>query len=181
MNRDKIVLVGMMGAGKSTLGGLAAERMGMVFVDADEVFVREAGMPVADFFRRFGEPEFRRRELETLAGLVRDPRPMIIAAGGGSFCQDAVRRHLLDSALTVFLHVGREELLRRLENGGVASRPMLAGGDWRRRVEELVDVRYPLYGEAHLTLDIGDEPAERSAERLAELLAATTENGEDPC
>lgn len=170
--RDNIVLIGMMAAGKSTLGVLAAERLNREFVDADQVLEDEAGMPIPEIFRRHGEAEFRRREFDVIRRIVRRPGRHVVATGGGAFCQGDVREFLLGNALTVFLRVGEAELLRRLALANPDDRPMLAG-DWRARVGELVRFRYPLYGKAHLAIDIADEPPAATLERL---LAALAEN-----
>lgn len=160
----------MMGSGKTTLGRLTAERLGCGFLDIDAVIEEEAGMPVSEIFRRHGEAEFRRRELDAIRRLLARPGRLIVAAGGGAFCQDEARAHLQAGALTVFLHVGEEELLRRLENGGVDARPMLAAADWRARLAELIRVRYPVYREARVLFEVTEEPPSRSASRLADVL-----------
>lgn len=160
----------MMGAGKSTLGILAAKRLNREFVDADRVLEAEAGMAIPEMFRLHGEAEFRRRESDVIRRVVERPGRAVVAAGGGAFCQRDVREYLLARSLTVFLRVGEEELLRRLALADPAQRPMLAG-DWRRRVSELTRFRYPLYSQASLSIDIGDETPEKTLERLLAILS----------
>ncbi len=168
----KIVLVGMMGAGKTTVGGLLAGRLGCPFFDADAVIEAEAGRAIADMFREEGEAAFRRRELAVVERLLQRPGGAVIALGGGAFCQDGVRACVAGSGVSVFLRVGEEELIRRLAGSDVAARPMIAGEAWRERVRELVCLRYPLYEKADVILDIaGDESPEDTARRLAYTLA----------
>lgn len=160
----------MMGSGKTTLGRLTAERLDCGFLDVDAVVEKESGMPITGIFREFGEAEFRRRELEAIRRLLAQPGRLIVAAGGGAFCQDAARRHMQANALTVFLHVPEAELLRRLERGGVAARPLLADADWRTRVADLVRERYPVYREARLVFEAAGEAPPDSAARLADAI-----------
>ena len=170
--RDKIVLVGMMGAGKTTLGRLLADRLDCAFTDVDAVIESEAGRSIPEIFRVRGEAAFRAVELDTLRRLVGEAGNAVLAAGGGAFCQDAVRAFLAENACSVFLRVDEDELLRRLADSDIATRPMLAGDDWRERVSRLLRKRYPLYGEATLAIDIGDESPELTADRLYALIRA---------
>lgn len=171
----------MMGSGKTTLGRMLAERMRLDFTDADDVFESEAGMTVAEFFRLHGDDAFRRRELAIMRQLLASSVPVLVASGGGAFCQAETRGHLLENAVTVFLRVGKDELLRRLEKTDVASRPVLAGEDWRERVTELVETRYPVYEKADVVIDIGDESPEETVERLLCLLRTMEKRGEKAC
>ncbi|MDR1744422.1 MAG: AAA family ATPase [Planctomycetota bacterium] len=168
----KIVLVGMMGSGKSTLGRLLAERMGCPFADVDDVIERDAGKRIADIFRTEGEDGFRLREYEAMLRLVERPGDLALAAGGGAFCQERIRALLAGRARSVFLRVGEEELLARLARADVAERPLLRGDEWRERVAELVRIRYPIYSGADVTLDVRDgEDAAATVARLHEALA----------
>ena len=180
LNSDKIVLIGMMGSGKTTLGRLAAAHLRREFVDADSVIEAEAGATIPEIFAASGEMEFRRRELAVIEALLLRPGECIIAAGGGAFCQDETRRRLLAHSLTVFLRVEEPELLRRLEAADVAGRPMLAG-DWRRRVADLASARYPVYGCADLVFELGRETPEVSAARLVAFLRDAMNKGEKAC
>lgn len=176
----KFVLVGMMGSGKSTLGGLLAARLGCPFVDVDTEIERETGRRIADIFREEGEAGFRQREYEATKWLVGKPGPLILAAGGGAFCQERIRECLRGRAKSVFLRVTEEDLLARLAHANVNERPMLRGDAWREQVTELLRIRYPVYGGADLLLDIGgNEDAETTAARLHSLIAgaAVTPDG----
>lgn len=160
----------MMGAGKSTLGKMLAERSGLRFIDVDADIEAACGMSISELFRAHGEDEFRRRELEAFRKLAADSETAVLAAGGGAFCQEETGRFLRDNFVTVFLNVAEDELLRRLEAAGVAERPLLASPDWRRRVRQLVAERYPKYGRATHMLKIADESPETTVTRMSELL-----------
>lgn len=168
------MLVGMMGAGKTTIGRRAALLAGVPFVDVDAAIEEESGLAIAEIFARDGEETFRRRELAAIDRLLALPGPAILAAGGGAFCQDAVRRLLTGRCVSVFLRVPETELLRRLEQTDPATRPVLGGDGWRDRIADIVGRRYPLYEQADLTLDIADEPPETTCARLLELLRTPT-------
>lgn len=169
--REKVVLVGMMGSGKSTLGRAVAARAGCAFADVDAVVEADAGRPVREIFRLEGEAGFRRREAEAIRRLVAAPGPAVLATGGGCFCQDEVREFLGKHTYTVFLRVSEAELIRRLELADIAERPMLAADDWKKRVAELAGERNPHYRRAGMELDISDgEDPEHTAKRLLEAL-----------
>ncbi|MCD8140978.1 MAG: shikimate kinase [Planctomycetaceae bacterium] len=176
---QKVVLIGMMGAGKTTVGRVTAARAGRPFVDVDAVIEAECGTSIADLFRTHSEAEFRRRELETIRRLLAMPGPHIIAAGGGAFCQEGVRQCLVGQAVTVFLRVEKDELLRRLRKSDAGLRPILGGTGWEGRIAGIVTERYPLYELADLILPVGDESPETTCDRLLDLLAARLP--ETPC
>lgn len=169
-----IVLIGMMGSGKTTLGRLAAERLGREFADADALVEAEAGMPAAEIFRLRGEAEFRRLERGILERLIAAGGGRIVAAGGGAFCQPALRERILADAVAVYLRVPEEELLRRLEGDGVRTRPMLFAPDWRERFRELAAKREPLYAAAPIRVDLGGKTTEECVELLTRTLQGKT-------
>jgi shikimate kinase len=121
-----IVLVGLMGAGKSTVGRRLADRLGLPFVDADAEVERSAGLAIGEIFARFGETRFRDRERKVMARLAAGP-PRVIAAGGGALVDDQTRRLLLEQCLAVWLDAEIETLAERV--GGDDGRPLLKGRD----------------------------------------------------
>jgi shikimate kinase len=129
-----IVLIGFMGAGKTTVGQLLSGQLGLPFLDADAVIEERAGCPVPQIFAERGEPAFRELEHETIAGLLAGPR-IVLALGGGAV-EDARTRRLLAGAEVVYLHVPYAGALARI--GGDAGRPMLSRPDlegvYRRRL-----------------------------------------------
>lgn len=170
--RTGVVLVGPMGAGKTTVGRLVAERLWLAFVDADELFVRAHG-PIPAFFAEHGEPAFRREEERVVAHVLDRPEPCVLACGGGAVLSAATRRRLAASpALVVSLTVAEEEALRRV--GGGAGRPVLAGdpaGTWRRILAE----RAPLYRQvADAEVDGTGRPPSEAASRIVDLMIPPT-------
>jgi shikimate kinase len=142
-----IVLVGLMGAGKSTVGRRLAQRLRVPFVDADTEIETAAGMTVSDIFGRFGEAHFRDGERRVIARLM-NGEPRVIATGGGAFIQDDTRALILASALAIWLDASPEVLVTRVARRD--TRPLLRDGDPRQILEELARVRNPIYAQSHI-------------------------------
>jgi shikimate kinase len=158
---ERIVLVGFMGSGKSTVGRALARRLHWGFVDMDERVEERAGQSVQALFREQGEAAFRALELQVAREVMVTPR-RVIAAGGGAFAQADTREVLRRGALTVYLESDFETLAARVPADG--SRPLAADRDIMRR---LLTERVPSYRSADLTMDANDAP-ERVAGRIAE-------------
>jgi len=142
-----IVLVGLMGAGKSTVGRRLARRLDLPFVDADEEIERAAGLTITEIFDRLGEPAFRDGERRVIARLV-EGHPKVVATGGGAFVNSATRAVILERCIAVWLDAEVETLAERVVRRD--HRPLLRGRDPRELIEELARRRNPLYGQAHL-------------------------------
>ena len=171
MTAAHVALVGMMGAGKTTIGSLLARRLGVSFVDADHVFEDHTGRSIAQFLADRGEPHFRIVERSVLADLLAHDQPMVLGTGGGAVLDPANRALLADRATVVWLTAPPEALHRRV--GADPSRPLLAGADPLGRLTELATVREPAYREvATLTLDTEHCTPEQLTEQLAQQLAA---------
>jgi shikimate kinase len=153
-----IVLVGLMGAGKSCIGKRLAARLGVRFVDADQEIEQAAGCSVAEIFARHGEAAFRDGERRVIARLLGEP-PHVLATGGGAFMDPRTRGLVRERAISVWL---RAEL----------DRPLLQVADPRGRLAELMTQRYPVYGEADITVDSADGPPEVTLERVVASLDA---------
>lgn len=166
-----VVLVGLMGAGKSTVGALLARRWGCPFLDLDREIEKGAGLPVAEIFRREGEPGFRAREAEATRRL-RPPAPAVVAVGGGWMARPELR-DAWPGAVRVWLQVRPAEAARRLA-GTDEARPLLAGGDAQERLAALLAARLPAYGLAEYTVDASDRTPEEVARVVAELLEGRT-------
>lgn len=163
-----LVLVGMMGVGKSTVGRRAAQRLGWPFVDADAAIESRAGCTVREVFARDGEPAFRDLEAEVLADLLDAERPTVIAAGGGAVLRDTNRDVARRRAEVVWLRARPETLLARL--GGKADARPLLDGDAAGKVRRLVVERAPAYAAAaHHVIDVDELTAEQTVTALAEL------------
>jgi shikimate kinase len=163
------VLVGFMGAGKSTVGREAASRLGVPFLDLDASVEEQAGMSVAEIFSSRGEEAFREMERETVRRAVAVPG-RVIAAGGGAFADPVSAPLLLSYGPVVWLRVLPETVLARLE--GDRCRPLLSGEDREGRVRELMESRRAAYGRAHLVVDCdGRTPVEVAEEVVRRVRA----------
>ena len=162
-----IVLVGLMGAGKTTVGRRLAARLGLPFVDTDAEVARAAGLAVAQMFDRLGEAAFRERERDAVARLAAGP-PRVIAAGGGAFVDEVGRGLLLASCTTVWLDAGVETRARRVGRDG-GGRTLLRGRDPRAALAALAEQRRPFYAAAHFRVD-AEGPVEAVADRVMAAL-----------
>jgi shikimate kinase len=164
-----IVLVGFMGAGKTTVGTLLAARLGLPFADSDQVLEDHSGRPIRQIFAEDGEPTFRALEYEVIAGLLDGP-PMVLALGGGAPGHPPTRARLTcdPAAEVVYLHVGYDQAMRRV--GGDEGRPLLARPD----LPALYERRLPVYA-AVATLTVptdGRGPEDISEDILTRLVKA---------
>lgn len=150
-----IVLVGLMGVGKSTVGRRLAARLRLPFVDADGEIERAAGLTIAEIFDRYGEPHFRDGERRVIARLM-DGAPKVIATGGGAFVNDATRALILAQGLAVWLHAAPEVLAERVRRRD--TRPLLRGRDARAVLDELARARDPLYAQAPVRVSSQQAP-----------------------
>jgi shikimate kinase len=172
-----IVLVGLMGAGKSCIGKRLAARLGVRFVDADQEIEQAAGCSVAEIFARHGEAAFRDGERRVIARLLGEP-PHVLATGGGAFMDPSTRTLLRSRAVTVWLRADLEVMLARVSRRG--NRPLLKTGDPRTVLERLIAERYPVYAEADLTVDSIDGPPDATVERVIAALASHGNAAIDP-
>ncbi len=151
--RDIIALIGFMGAGKTSVGEVLAERMGILFLDLDQAIVDAAGAPIAQIFREFGEVGFRARERSALRAVLTGAQAMVIATGGGTFADQQMREWLMARARTVFLQASADTLLRRLGDPDQrAMRPLLRGPDPEKTMRRLLVDRSPFYEQSEATV-----------------------------
>jgi shikimate kinase len=155
LSRRSIVLVGMMGAGKSSIGRRLAARLGVPFVDADAEIEQAAGMSIADIFSAYGEPYFRAGEMRVIARLL-EHGPQVLATGGGAFMNATTRANIHDRAVSVWLKADAGVLTRRLRRRN--DRPLLKTADPAATLAALLAERDPVYGEADLTVLSRDIP-----------------------
>jgi shikimate kinase len=163
-----IVLVGLMGVGKSTVGRRLARRLGLAFVDSDEEIERAAVHTIPEIFDRFGEASFRDGERRVLRRLI-EGGPKVVATGGGAFMDDETRALILERCLAVWLEADVETLAARVRRRG--HRPLLAGKDPRALLRDLAEVRNPIYAQAHLRVLSDSGPHERTVDRIVEAMA----------
>ena len=162
-----IVLIGMMGVGKSTIGRRLAARLGRDFVDADDEIASAAGMSIPDIFECYGEKEFRDGERRVIARLV-DQSDSVIAAGGGAFMNSETRTLILEKAVAIWLDADIDILVERVSRR--EGRPLLIGKDPKTVLTELAAIRNPVYALAPLHVISGDGPHELTVNRIMEAL-----------
>jgi shikimate kinase len=149
LGRRSIVLVGMMGAGKSSIGRRVAARLGIPFVDADVEIEEAAGMSIADIFAAHGEPYFRAGEARVIARLL-EHGPQVLATGGGAYMNEQTRANIRDKGVSVWLKAELDVLTRRLKRRN--DRPLLKTADPVATLANLLAERDPIYGEADVTV-----------------------------
>jgi shikimate kinase len=162
-----LVLVGLMGAGKTCIGKRLAQTFGVEFVDADEEIETAAGCTIEDIFARYGEPHFRDGERRVIARLL--DRPVhVLATGGGAFMDLRTREKVRERGISVWLRADIELLLRRVSRRN--NRPLLKEGDRRATLERLIELRYPTYAEADITVYSMEASPDATAERVVAAL-----------
>ncbi len=164
-----IVLVGLMGAGKSSIGRRLGQRQGCPFVDADKEIEKAAGCSIEEIFERHGEAAFRDGERRVIARLLGNP-PQVLATGGGAFMDPQTRAAVRERGISVWLRADLDLLVRR--TGRRNNRPLLKGKDRRAVLQDLIDQRYPVYAEADVAVDIDDSPPEVTTSRVWAAIAA---------
>jgi shikimate kinase len=162
-----IVLVGMMGAGKSSIGRRLAQRLDIPFVDADGEIEIAAGMSIEDIFATRGEPEFRAGEARVIARLL-ESGTQVIATGGGAFMNADTRAAIKAKGISVWLMADFDVLMRRIKRRN--DRPLLQIDDPEAKLRELIDLRYPTYALADLTVQSRDVVHEKIVDEMISVL-----------
>lgn len=172
MDGSNIFLVGMMGAGKTTLGKTLAQRLQLEFVDTDRILVERTGVPVATIFEIEGEAGFRKRETQAIAELC-EQQGCVVATGGGAILAEENRVAMRNNGTVVYLRARLENLWERTRHD--SSRPLLATVDPRATLAHLLEIRDPLYKEAaHLIVDTGTQSASALVARVVAALRERT-------
>ena len=164
-----VVLVGMMGVGKTSIGKRLAARLGAPFVDADDEIEKAAGLSIAEIFAKFGEEYFRDGERRVIARLI-DGEPKVIATGGGAFVNPFTRALILERATSIWLDADVHVLADRVSRRN--HRPLLKDKDPVEVLTELGKVRNPLYAAANLHIRSDTSPHLRTVENILKALAA---------
>ena len=163
-----IVLVGLMGVGKTTIGKRLAARLELPFVDADHAIEEAAGLSIAEIFEKFGEPHFRDGERRVISRLV-DGTPKIIATGGGAFMQEETRRLILEKAIAIWLDADIDILAERVRRRE-GTRPLLKDRDPKQVLAELAEVRNPVYALAPIHIRSQAQPHETTVDAIVKAL-----------
>lgn len=169
LGRRSVVLVGMMGAGKSSIGRRVALRLAIPFVDADTEIEAAAGMTIPEIFDTHGETYFRAGEARVIARLL-DGGPRVLATGGGSFMNADIRAAIKANGISFWLKAEFEVLLRRVKRR--TDRPMLRTADPEETLKQLIAERYPVYALADATILSRDAPHEKIVEEIIDDLTA---------
>ncbi|HEX3859210.1 MAG TPA: shikimate kinase [Pseudolabrys sp.] len=156
-----IVLVGMMGAGKSSIGRRLANRLGIAFVDADTEIEQAAGMTIPEIFEKHGEPYFRAGETRVIARLL-DSGPQVLATGGGAVMDASTRALLREKSVSVWLKADADVLIRRTKRR--SDRPLV------EKIRELLPLREPFYAQADIVVQSRDEPHDTLVEEIISAL-----------
>tara|TARA_B100000073_G_scaffold149478_1_gene123159 strand:- start:1071 stop:1646 length:576 start_codon:yes stop_codon:yes gene_type:complete len=165
--KKTIVLVGIMGAGKSTVGKILADRLGMRFIDADQEIERAAGCTITDFFEKYGEVEFRKGEERVISRILAG-EPCVLATGGGAFMSEATRLLIKKIATSVWLRVSFEVLAKRLEKR--FDRPLLQTADPQQTLKALIKKRYPIYNDADFIVDAENDGVDITVSKVVVCL-----------
>jgi shikimate kinase len=153
LGRRSIVLVGLMGAGKSTVGRRLAQRLGLPFVDSDAEIETAAGQSIPDIFAEHGEDYFREGEKRVIARLLENGQ-QVLATGGGAFMNPQTRSNIRAHGISVWLKADLPLLMKRVKRRD--DRPLLKADDPEAVMQRLMDARYPVYAEADLTIESRD-------------------------
>ena len=145
-----VVMIGLMGAGKTTIGRRLASALGWHFVDSDQEIIEAAGCSIADIFEIYGEAIFRDLEQRVLLRLI-GSKPCVIATGGGAFINPVIRAAVKEKAISIWLKADLDILLERVSRRD--TRPLLKTGDKGAILSKLMEERYPVYAEADIVVD----------------------------
>lgn len=165
--RKSLVLVGMMGAGKTSVGRILAGKLGLPFLDADAEIETAAQSTIEEIFARDGEAAFRSGEQRVIARLLEGP-VAVIATGGGAFMHSETRRRIAERGISIWLRADLELLLKRVARR--KDRPLLKNGDMRQTLVRLLAEREPIYAEADIAVDSGEHSAELVADKVVAAL-----------
>jgi shikimate kinase len=165
-----VVLIGMMGAGKTAVGTELSRLIGVGFLDSDEEIVRAASMSIAEIFARDGEPFFRLKETQVIARLLRD-KPGVLSVGGGAFLNAETRKLISDLGVAVWLRADLDLLWNRVRHK--TTRPLLHTPNPRATLAAMLETRTPIYSQANLTVDARPEYSiETMATKVVHTLAS---------
>lgn len=164
-----IVMVGLMGAGKSAIGRRLATHLRMPFVDADTEIEAAAGCSIEEIFKRHGEAAFRDGERRVISRLLEGP-PIVLATGGGAFMDESTRAEITRTSISIWLRAELDTLVRRTAKRN--NRPLLKNNDPAKTLKDLMVIRHPIYELADIIVESDDTPLEETVNRVSQALAA---------
>ncbi|MCG5475958.1 MAG: shikimate kinase [Sinorhizobium fredii] len=168
LGKRNLIFIGLMGAGKSAIGRLTAQALGIPFVDSDHEIERVSRMTVSELFAAYGEEEFRALEARVLKRLLRSG-PRVVSTGGGAYINERSRRQIKKGGLTVWLNADLDVLWERVNKRD--SRPLLKTENPKQTLENLMRARYPIYAEADLVVLSRDVKKETMVEEVLAAIA----------
>ena len=178
LGKCSIVLVGLMGCGKSSIGKRLAARLALPFIDADEEIENVAAKSIGEIFSDHGEAFFRDRERMVIARLLANG-PQVMATGGGAFMHGETRAAIGENGISVWLRADLPVLMRRVAKRD--TRPLLKTGNPETTMRNLIEARYPVYAQADITVESRDEPHEVIVAEIVQRLAERLEMMESTC
>ena len=165
--KKPVALIGMMGAGKSYLGRALADSLSMDFIDSDSVIEQRAGITTSEIFEHYGEDKFRDFEFKVIEDISAG-KPLVLSTGGGAPTHEPTFKVLLDQCIVIWLNAELDLMWSRVEHS--KNRPLLQTENPKETLEKLLAARAPLYGKAHITLDITFKNAGRAEKMLTKAL-----------
>ncbi len=164
-----LVIIGLMGAGKTSIGKMLAAELDYDFIDSDEMIVKREQRSILDIFAQSGEPHFREVERAVIQDLMLDVAPHVIGTGGGAFMNAETRAAIKETGVSIFLKASLDVLAERVGNG--EGRPLLTAGNSPREVlDKLMQDRYPIYAEADLAVETRAETQKETLNRVINAL-----------
>ena len=162
-----ILLVGMMGAGKTSLGRILSKKLHIPFIDSDKEIEHSTGFTISELFSRFGEEEFRKGEELVMERLLKQ-KPCILSSGGGAFLSPKTRENAKKYAVSVWIKADTKVISRRTQ--GRTHRPLIPSFDNAKAVDRLIKEHYPVYAQADITVESFNESPYKTAKRLMHIL-----------
>lgn len=175
LGKRNLIFVGLMGAGKSVIGRLVAQQMGLPFVDTDAEIERVSRMTIPELFEAYGEAEFRALETRVVERLLRSG-PRVVSTGGGAFINERTRACIKCGGLSLWLRADLDTLWERVNKRN--NRPLLKTENPKQTLENLMTQRYPIYAEADVTVDSRDVRKETMANEVLSVIAAMAKENE---
>jgi shikimate kinase len=173
LSQQNLVLVGLMGAGKSVIGKLLAHYTGLPFVDTDDEIVAAAQMPITEIFAQYGEPEFRALESRVVRRVLLEG-PQIVSTGGGAFMNDETRENILQNSLSLWLKADFDVLWARVSKR--TTRPLLQQPNPQKILQDLMNERYPIYGQADISVQSRNIPKQNVALDVMNAIRNSSKN-----